>query len=136
MNPIRVGVLLTALVVALSFSGCGGSSRRLVSISISPDPGVAKNQKVQLVATGTFNEAPTLVTPLEANWQPNHCNSNVCPQAIVAQPVTVSSSGLATCQTGYSGSVVILLTAPADPSRPVDSTTGTLVDGKTTVTCP
>ena len=67
---------------------------------------------MQFTATGTFNIAPTTVTPLSVTW---------CPQATcgVGTPVnvgiTIDGNGLAQCEPTFSGTVTIVAEAPRNP---------------------
>jgi hypothetical protein len=136
MNRMRAGILLSAAGIGMALTSCGGSSRQLESIALSPDPATAKNGTVQLVAAGTFSSSPLTVTPLQVNWNQNNCVSNVCPQALVIGPVTVNQSGVASCAKGYSGTAMVHASAPKDPTQPPDATGVPLVTGTTSVVCP
>jgi hypothetical protein len=97
-----------------------------------------KGNTVQLVATGTFSSAPVTVSPLSVNWNPGSCVDNAghaCPQALVIGPISVSATGVASCAKGYSGTATIMVTAPENPSLPVDSTDVPTITGKTSVVC-
>lgn len=60
----HAGALSLRLFGLFATSCGGGSNRVLKSISISPNPAVAKDGTVQLVATGRFSSAPVTVSPL------------------------------------------------------------------------
>ena len=63
---VRVSAASALLLATLSMLSCGASSNRVLeSISVSPEAG---NGQVQFVATGTFSDPPTKVTPLPVNW--------------------------------------------------------------------
>jgi hypothetical protein len=131
-------ILLAATGVALT--GCGGSGRVLESISLSPSPAVAKNGTVQLVATGTYSSAPITVSGIAVNWNPPACASTPgtsCPDlaAVPARPITVNSSGLVTCNKGYSGTTGEEVTAPRDPSLPADTPNVSTVSGTVVINC-
>jgi hypothetical protein len=116
--------------------GCGGgSSRTLTSISISPNPAVAKNGTVQLVATGTFSSAPVTVTPLAVDWSQSPCDNlcNTTPEVI--GPISVNSAGLASCAQGFTGTAVVKASAPKDPSLPPDTQNVPTVVGTAGITC-
>jgi hypothetical protein len=114
----------------------GGSSRVLESISISPNPALAKNGTVQLVATGTFSSAPVTVTPLAVDWSQNPCD-NVCNTATpaVIGPISVDASGVATCAKGWTGTAPVQATAPKDPSLAPDTQNVPIVRGTANLTC-
>ena len=105
----------------------GGSSRVLESISISPNPAVAKNGTAQLVAT---------VTPLAVDWSQNPCD-NVCDTATpaVIGPISVDASGVATCAKGWTGTAPVQATAPKDPSLAPDTQNVPIVRGTANLTC-
>ena len=110
----------------------------LQSISLSPSPAVAKNGTVQLVATGTYSSAPVTVTGIAVNWNPSPCvvtPGTACPQVVPARPISVNSSGLVTCNKGYSGTTVEEVTAPRDPSLPADTQNVSTVSGTVLVNC-
>lgn len=140
MRQIRRACVLTLACSGVFVAGCGGSGRMLESISLSPSPAVAKNGTVQLVATGTYSSAPVTVTGIAVDWNPSSCvetPGTACPQTAVvpARPITVSSSGLVTCDKGYSGTVVEEVTAPRDTSLPADTQNVSTVSGTVSVHC-
>ncbi len=111
------GVLLTVCLVACG----GGSTRHLLSISISPPTANGANFPlggVQFTATGTFDKAPVTVTPLTATW-------SISPSGIAS---IGTSDGFAQCiSTG---------TATITASAPVTQGSSTMVSGTATLTCP
>jgi len=138
MQRFRKRCMLPLVLCGLFAAGCGGSSRKLESISLSPNPAMTKGGSVQLVATGTFSSAPLTVSPLPVNWNPGSCFNNTngaCPQIVVATPVNVSTTGVASCAQGYSGTVSVEVTAPENPSLSPNATGVPLVTGKTSVVC-
>jgi hypothetical protein len=114
----------------------GGSSRVLDSISISPNPAVAKDGTVQLVATGTFSSAPMTVTPLPVDWSQSPCD-NLCNAATpaVIGPISVNTAGVATCAKGWTGTAPVQATAPKDPTLPPDTQNVPTVRGTANLTC-
>ncbi len=59
-------LVLVVAVVASLFTSCGsGSGRQLQSITVAQ---TVNGQQIEFVATGTFSEAPTTVTPLPVTW--------------------------------------------------------------------
>lgn len=140
MLQIRHAGALALVFSAVFAAGCGGSGRVLESISLSPSPAVTKNGTVQLVATGTYSSAPLTVTGIAVNWNPSSCLSipgTACPQvtAVPARPISVSSSGLVTCDKGYSGATAEEVTAPKDPSQPADAQNVSTVSAMVQVNC-
>ncbi len=96
---LRTGFLTLPLL--LLAAGCGTSSPRgLLSVSASPASADAKdfpNGQVRFIPTGTYNKAPTTVTPQPVSaWLVN-------PNGIA----TINQNGLATCVTGQAGTVTI-----------------------------
>ena len=140
MRQIRRAFALASVLSAVFATGCGGSGRVLDSISLSPSPAVAKNGSVQLVATGTYSSAPVTVSGIAVNWNPSACApipGTACPQvtAVPARPISVSSSGLVTCDKGYSGATAEEVTAPKDPSQPADAQNVSTVSATVQVNC-
>lgn len=136
MNRIRWIISPPIFVATIVLTSCGGSSRVLESISISPNPATAKNGKVQLVATGTFSSPPVTVTPLPVDWSQSSCDNlcNVAPAVI--GPISVNNEGLASCAAGYSGTAPVKATAPKDPTLPPDTQNVPVVTGTANLTCP
>lgn len=58
---------LLFLIIACDLSCGSGSGRQLESISLSETVS-ANSQQLTFVATGTFSEPPTSVTPLPVDW--------------------------------------------------------------------
>jgi len=131
------GLVPLLLMLAFLSLSCG-SSRQLNSISVNPATADAQkfpNGQVQFTATGTFNMAPTTVTPLSVTW---------CPQATcgVGTPVNVGVSidgnGLAQCVSSFSGTVTIVAEAPRNPGAMITPMSGMngMVSGTAQITCP
>ena len=136
MQPPRYAGVLSLILCGLFITSCGGGSNRVLqSISISPNPAVAKTGSIQLVATGTFSSAPVTVSPLPVNWSPTNCQYCDTARAEVVGVVSVNSAGLATCAAGYSGSVTAQAEAPANPDLPLDAQNVPIVKGTATLTC-
>jgi hypothetical protein len=100
------GVLVTLIIPLLA---CG-DSRSLQSVNISP---AVATSSAQFTATGIYNKMPTSVditatTTWCAGSSDGICVGNAIPGATVA-------SGMAQCNTGFTGTVTIL----AGPSGPV-----------------
>ena len=91
-------VLLAAIAVA-----CGASSPQnhtLESITVNPATADANGNPVQFSATGIYDAAPIRVTPQPATW-------GACYQGVATTDVSVSSSGLAQCASGASGTYTV-----------------------------
>jgi hypothetical protein len=54
----------------------------------------------------------------------------------VIGPISVSSSGIATCAQGYAGTVAVHAVAPVDPTLPPDTPNVPVVRGTVNMTCP
>ena len=98
---MKLGTGLLTLPLLLLAAGCGNSTPRgLLSVTASPATADAKdfpNGQVQFVPTGTYNKAPTTVTPQPVSaWL-------VSPNGIA----TINQSGLASCVAGQAGTVTI-----------------------------
>ena len=109
------GVLLTVCLVACG----GGSTRHLLSISISPPTANGANFPlggVQFTATGTFDKAPVTVTPLTATW-------SISPSGIAS---IGTSDGFAQCIS--TGTATITAT---DPTTSLSSTSSLVVTAAT-----
>jgi hypothetical protein len=102
---------VTCLSVLLGITACGSGSRQLQSISISS----GGNVNMHYTATGTFNKAPTTVSPLPVSWYV--VNSAVSPA--ITEPtygyvLTTEPYSLSSCV--LTDTVVAL--APVNPSAP------------------
>jgi hypothetical protein len=128
------GSLIFTLGMFIAVS-CGGSGRVLESISISPNPAVAKNGTVQLVATGTFSAAPVTVTPLKVDWSQSVCDLCDVAGPKVVGPISVSAAGVATCVKGWTGTAEVQAVAPKDPNLPPDTQNVPTVRGTANLTC-
>jgi len=139
MIPKKLLQSLPLMVLSLLLASCGGGSRVLESISVSPNPATAQNGKAQLVATGTFSSSPVTVTPLAVNWigppipqtnaHPDVCTPTECGGGI-------STNGLVTCGIGYAGNVTIAASAPKNPNLPLSTQNVPMVTVTATVSCP
>jgi hypothetical protein len=90
-------VLAAAITIA-----CGSSTPRVLeSVSLSPLQATADGSPVQFTATGLYNTSPTSVTPFKATWGACAVGGSL------TNEVTVSSSGLASCVSGASGTFIV-----------------------------
>lgn len=114
MEKLGLALSLLALVVAASLMlSCGASSQGqdpLQSITLSPATADAKdypNGQVQFVATGNYTNPSRVVTPLSATW-------GACDQQEYAttSAVSVSSTGLAQCASGATGTYSVWANDP------------------------
>lgn len=136
MRRILAFILFLAISVALV--SCGGASmsmqgRQLQSITVTPMSADARNfpsGMVQFTAMGNFNMAPmTAATPVM--W------SIVPMDSMAPAGVTINSMGVATCS-GFTGTVMIMAMAPAEPQIPLAQMSNMTmnVSGTAQLTCP
>jgi hypothetical protein len=93
---------LPLVAVAVLSLACGSSQpRTLESVSLSPPTADANGLPVQFTATGYYNTNPSSVTPLTASW--GVCNTD----SSATSEITVSSTGLAHCASGASGTFAV-----------------------------
>lgn len=125
--------LFFTAVLALIINGCGTNSpRELQSMSITPsvaDAAHSPNGAVQFMASGTFSQPPspaavTFVAPYSGSW-------SVSNPAIA----TISSTGLAKCVAGASGTVNVIATASAN-STTMGGEMSIARTGTAQLTCP
>ena len=97
--------------------------------SITISPATALGNSVQFTATGHYNTAPFTIAPLKANW-------GACQNNAPLTEVTVSSTGLATCAAGASGSVTVFADVPTDCTAITACGGGCTIRGTAQLTCP
>jgi hypothetical protein len=119
------------VLIALTLLACGGSSRQLQALSISPAAGATQ---VQFTAVGTFMGSSQTVA-VNALWWTTQ------PWTYPPTPffITVSSSGLTQCQTlAPAGTYTIWAVAPVDPTVPLPKMTMTTkqISATAQITCP
>lgn len=126
------------LSCGLLLPGCGSQGPRLLdSITISPSPAVTDIGSIQLVATGIYSTSPKIVTPLQVNWYgPAYPGSSgsATPCAVNRCP-TISSAGLLSCGTGFTGTFTVSATAPLNPQDSLTEENVPVVTGTVTATC-
>ena len=133
--------LLLLALLSLVADGCSGfvvfsSGRFLAFITISPTTADARNfpnNTVPFVATGSFNSVPTPITPL-----PNVLWTVESPFFSGGVPnsghATIDQNGNATCTAGFTGSVQVFATAPADSNQSISINNQKV--GAATLVCP
>ncbi len=105
-----VAALVLALAASLTLA-CGirsPFSHQLTSITLNPATADAQNYpqgEVQFTATGYYMNPTSVVTPLSATW-------GACYQTAATTAVSVSSTGLARCASGASGTFFIWASDP------------------------
>ncbi len=126
--------------VFLSLYGCSGfvffsNGRVLIAVTINPsiaDPINFPNLQVQFSASGAFNAAPTVVNPLGGViWTVDRSAFSTAPDPGHA---SINQNGVAQCTPGFTGTVQVIATAPANPSLPVSPSNSTV--GLAHMNCP
>jgi hypothetical protein len=134
---LPVCFLAVAALLALS-CGIHQPGHPLESITLSPTTADAENYpngQVQFTATGNYMTPPLTVTPLSATW-------GACYQFQPTTEVSVTSTGLAQCSSGASGTFFVWANAPIDANGVYDCPANTVCGGGCVVqanallTCP
>jgi hypothetical protein len=99
-------ILACVLLVVIGIAGCVAGNRQLESLSVSPASSSANGSAVQFTATGHWSLTPTTVMPQAATW--GACTDDGVPTS----NVTVSTTGLATCASGATGTYMIFAWDP------------------------
>jgi hypothetical protein len=100
MRNSGLAFLILTTLAALTLA-CGSSSQRtLESVSLSPQQAIFNGSPVQFTATGSYNTSPISVSPLAVAW-------GACEGTSATTEVTVSTSGLAACTSGASGTFTV-----------------------------
>ena len=113
----------TLLVLSLiAVAGCGSrGTRELISVTVAPSAADAQsfpNGQVQFVASGTFSQPPSPVqlTSQDVMWcigdATGHC------AGFIYTGATVSPSGVAQCDSRFSGTFTVLAGKPELPGTP------------------
>src|SRR6266496_5576027 len=125
-----VGAVAVLVIIGL---GCGS---HLSSISLSPAVADAQNfpnGQVQFTATGTSSDSSKPAPVTNLTWcvgtTNGDCNGNI------ASVASVSSSGVAQCLPGASGSATVLAGSGGHPTNP-DGGFPLSVFGSAQLTCP
>jgi hypothetical protein len=102
------------ILVIGALSGCGGSSRQLQTLSVSPASTASQAGQAQFTATGQFSSMPMSVSPASVSWWQS--------PPIIDPPSAMFDLGLTTqpftaqCF-GFTGPITITAIAPTDPSK-------------------
>ena len=134
----------TAPLLALLFlaaAGCSGfvffSSNGTLLIAVTINPTVGNpinfpNNTVPFVATGSFSGTNNAVTLTNVLWTVESPFFNNGVQN--SGHASIDQNGNATCAAGFTGSVQIFATVPANASQPVSFTNNKV--GSATLICP
>jgi hypothetical protein len=118
---------LLASLVLLSLGGCSGfvlfsNGQVLIAVTINPtlaDPMNFPNLQVQFSASGLVNGSPKPVTPLgSVVWT---IDRSAFSSPLPSPHASITQNGLARCTLGFTGSVQVFATAPANPSQPLSA---------------
>jgi hypothetical protein len=109
-------LLFIVFILAVgALTGCGGSSRQLQSLSVSPASTAAQAGQAQFTATGQFSSMPTSVSPASVSWWQSppiiDPPSNMFGLGLTSQPFTAQCFGF----TGMT--ITITALAPMDVSN-------------------
>jgi hypothetical protein len=139
MRKYGLSVFFLAILAIAITQACGSSPRILQSVSLSPPTADAQGSPVQFTATGYFNEQPSPMKLLTANW-------GACYQNQATAAVSVSASGVAQCAAGAVGTYTVWAWAerggdscgPAGtiPVNPCGGAGECQVTGTAQLTCP
>ena len=143
-----ISTFLLGLAASIALA-CGGTSRKIQTVTVSPATADASNfpgGKVQFTATGSYNQSPLTVTPLQANWgvASEQTINGVEQLGLVNGAVTIDANGVAQCSAGTSGkfSVAAWVNLPYSgppPPCPINfyaNMSCPVVSGTATLTCP
>jgi hypothetical protein len=143
-------LLLSLLVAAAAITlACGSSPIKPNNCSTSPTgpnttgalesvslcPAVADaaqfpNGEVQFIASGVYNTAPLMVTPLQTTgW-------GACQAGAGTNDVVISSAGVAKCAAGASGTYSVYTSVPTNCEHVGPCGTGCMISGYAKLTCP
>lgn len=116
-------LLVVAGVITLA---CGGPSRVPESVAVSPAAADAKDFPGGLVpftATATYNTMPSPVNGVSATWA-------ACVQTLPPTGgATISSNGVAQCQSGATGTIAIFAAVPIPGFRGICASPGSVPVG-------
>jgi len=139
MRRFGLSVFFIAVLAIATTLACGSSPRILQSVSLTPPTAGAQGSPVQFTATGYFNQQPSPVKLLTANW-------GACYQNQRTAAVSVSADGLAQCAAGAVGTYTVWAVAqrggdscgPAGtiPANPCGGAGECQVTGAAQLTCP
>ena len=94
-------IVLLGVAASITLACSNIPQRQALSVSVSPSTATAPTDgQVQFTATGTYNLAPTTVTPLQANWV-------VVQNDEQTEAATINANGLAQCTSGASGAFTV-----------------------------
>jgi hypothetical protein len=121
--PFCLSIVSLTLAACVELS-CGGGSRQLQSISVSPASADAQNYpqgQVPFVATRHYNSSPASVTPLKANWAgiSEFTVNGMLTYRPVTDAISVNNTGVAHCAAGALGTYAVVAWDLQDPTLKV-----------------
>jgi hypothetical protein len=131
--PWKVGLWAVIAVVVLAGLGCGS---HLSSVNLTPGVADAKNfpnGQVQFIATGTYSGSSKVVPLTNLTWCVGTTNGGC--KGNVMSVASVSSSGVAQCLPGATGTATILAGSGGHATNP-DGGFNMAVFGSAQITCP
>jgi len=98
--PFCIFLLLLAAALTLACGTSSSTTRSATSLSVTPATADGSSGPVQFTATAYYSTQPSPVSPATATW-------GACYQSASTTEVSVSSSGVAQCGSGASGTFMI-----------------------------
>jgi trimeric autotransporter adhesin len=136
------GVSVGNTTISGSFGGMQGSATvtvtnaTLVSITVLPEPSIAKGTTVQLTATGTFSDETTQDLTTQVSWTSGDNSiaqvSNVAPNQGLVTGLGVGSTPITATLNGVSGATTVTVTAATLSSITIDPPDPSLAKGTST----
>jgi hypothetical protein len=116
------GLSFVFILAVEALSGCGGSSRQLQSLSVSPASANAQAGQAQFTATGQFSSMPMSVSPASVSWWQSppiiDPPSAMFGLGLTTQPFTAQCSG-------FTGPITVTAIAPMDAGNTSPSISST-----------
>src|SRR5689334_17602256 len=131
MRIVPLHAFVSTIASTISLAACGGGTRHLQAISVSP---ATATGSAQFTAKGMFSEppSPVVLTTPQVAWCAGTPNGT-CAEAINV-PATVDASGTTQCLPGKSGTVTIVAFDPS--TKPPQPVSRAQIFETATITCP
>ena len=113
MHHLRLplAILLSALAILTGSCGTRSSEHKIVALTVTPATATSTGP-VQFTATGQYNSPPYSEVPAQVSW-------GACLQGAPTNDVSVTTTGIAQCNQGVTGSYTIWANSPTDTGGPV-----------------
>jgi uncharacterized protein YjdB len=147
-NGLLTGVGTGNSAITGSFGGMQGSATvtvtdaNLISITVLPDPSIAKGTTVQLTATGNFSDGTTQDLTTQVSWTSGDNTiaqvSNVAGSQGLVTGLAVANTPITATLNGVSGSTTVTVTAATVASITITVPVASIAKGTTaqlTATC-